>query len=95
MRRPKILLVSPGACFTVLGGLFTTHPMIMRQAPCPPALRGRDLLPGCESLRAYLLKEQLRAAFVEAKGARGRGLLACGLVWGWRCRIPEFVNVMR
>lgn len=40
--------------------------------------------------RAYLLKEQLRAAF-EAKGAAGRALLAGWLAWARRSRIPEFV----
>ena len=44
--------------------------------------------------RAYLLKEQLRAAF-QAKGAPGRALLAGWLAWAQRCRIPEFVKLAR
>ena len=44
--------------------------------------------------RAYLLTEQLRAAF-EAKGARGRALLAGWLAWARRCRIPEFVALAK
>ncbi len=44
--------------------------------------------------RAYLLKEQLRAAF-EAKGTRGRALLAGWLAWARRCRIPEFVALAK
>ena len=44
--------------------------------------------------RAYLLKEQLRAAF-EAKGTRGRALLAGWLAWARRCQIPEFVALAR
>jgi transposase len=44
--------------------------------------------------RAYLLKEQLRAAF-QAKGAPGRALLTGWLAWAQRCRIPEFVKLAR
>ena len=42
--------------------------------------------------RAYLLKEQLRAVF-EAKGPRGRQLLAGWLSWARRSRLPEFIDL--
>lgn len=42
--------------------------------------------------RAYLLKEQLRMVF-QAKGARGRQLLAGWLAWAKRSRLPAFVRL--
>jgi transposase len=42
--------------------------------------------------RAYLLKEQLRAAFA-AKGSKGRALLAGWLSWARRSRLPAFVKL--
>jgi transposase len=44
--------------------------------------------------RAYLLKEQLRMVF-EAKGPRGRALLAGWLAWARRSRLPEFVALAK
>lgn len=42
--------------------------------------------------RAYLLKEQLRAVF-QARGEKGRQLLAGWLAWARRCRLPAFVKL--
>src|SRR5664279_4489491 len=44
--------------------------------------------------RAYLLKEQLRYVF-EAKGERGRQLLAGWLAWAKRSRLPEFTKLAK
>ncbi len=44
--------------------------------------------------RAYLLKEQLRMVF-DAKGQRGRDLLAGWLAWAKRSRLPSFVKLAK
>lgn len=44
--------------------------------------------------RAYLLKEQLRMVF-QAKGGRGKTLLAGWLAWARRCQIPELVKLAK
>ncbi len=44
--------------------------------------------------RAYLLKEQLRAAFA-TKGEKGRQLLAGWLKWAKRSRLPAFVKLAK
>lgn len=44
--------------------------------------------------RAYLLKEQLRAAFT-AKGQHGKTLLAGWISWARRSRLPAFVKLAR
>lgn len=44
--------------------------------------------------RAYLLKEQLRAVF-EAKGHKGKHLLAGWLAWARRSRLPAFVKLAK
>jgi transposase len=42
--------------------------------------------------RAYLLKEQMRAA-IAVKGAEGRALLAGWVAWARRSRLPEFAKL--
>jgi transposase len=42
--------------------------------------------------RAYLLKEQMRAA-IAVKGAEGRALLGAWVAWAKRSRLPEFAKV--
>ena len=44
--------------------------------------------------RAYLIKEQLREVF-QAKGRRGRRLLAGVIAWATRSRLPEMVDLAR
>ena len=44
--------------------------------------------------RAYLIKEQLREVF-RVKGKRGRRLLAGGIAWASRSRLPEMVDLAR
>ena len=44
--------------------------------------------------RAYLLKEQLRMVF-QAKGKRGKELLAGWLAWAKRSRLPTFVKLAK
>jgi transposase len=44
--------------------------------------------------RAYLIKEQLREVF-QAKGRRGRRILAGVIAWATRSRLPEMVDLAR